>query len=587
MGKKCVRRERDSNFCLSEQGWTSMTQIPSQPTPTTASLETPESVGVSVLQQSVSPTSAPAVSRVRALANGAMGLLTREIHPDSVEEDAAESLADSGDVAVSGELLAEAFDRSPDALFIADTRDGIIYRCNQSGADWLGEERDALVGRPFASIFAKSDGCVASRFWQEPNRDLSVILTLMPSNPSLAPRTIELRSASLSYNEESWVILSARDLGTNQPNGHSCSEEQDSMKIPIRSLRDGLVVLSKRGEILFTNPAIEQMFEPSELPKVCREWMTDFAEHDQAGILGFSSPYEGQTLELSLNDGRTFLLTRSFLFEPQGAASVMLVAKDITELRLLQQKGHQLEMELLRESKLAEFGTMAAGIAHNLNGPLTSILGSCELMAMTQGKTPDMERIRTQATVMKDIIEILVRKCRQEQNPEPQEICIVELIETEWKFLQANLFFKHDVEKRIELDQTAPKIWAVYADLSQAVGNLLRNAIDALYGREEKRLFVRTRHSDRFLFVEIEDTGIGIKQEDMPKLFNPFFTTKPLVGKGAPGQPTGTGLGLSMSRSILARYGAEILVDSEWQKGSTFTIRFPFSQPESLGCMKL
>ncbi len=564
-----------------------MTQIPSQPTPTTTSLETTESVGVSVLQQSVSPTSAPAASRVRALANGAIGLLTRKIHSDSVEDGDAGDLAQSGDVASSAELLVEAFNRSPDALFITDTRDGIIYRCNQTGADWLGEERDALVGRPFSSIFAKSDGSVAGRFCQEPSRDLSVILTLMPSNPNLVPRAIELRSASLSHDGESWVILSARDLGSGQSNGQSCSEEQESMRIPIRSLRDGLVVLSKRGEILFTNPAIEEMFEPSQLPKICREWMTSFAEHDQAGILGFSSPYEGQTLELSLNDGRTFLLTRSFLFESPGPASVMLVAKDITELRLLQQTGHQLEMELLRESKLAEFGAMAAGIAHNLNGPLTSILGSCELMAMTQGKTPDMERIRAQATVMKDIIEILVRKCRQEQNPEPQEISIVELIETEWKFLHANLFFKHDVEKRLELDQTAPKIWAVYADLSQVIGNLLRNAIDALYGREEKRVLVRTRHNDRFLFVEIEDTGIGIKQEDMPRLFKPFFTTKPLVGKGAPGQPTGTGLGLSMSRSILARYGAEVVVQSEWQKGSTFTIRFPFSQPESVGCMKL
>ena len=564
-----------------------MTQIPSQPTPTTASPETPESVGVSVLQQTGSPPSAPAVSRVRALANGAIGLLTRKIHSDSVEEAETESVTHFGEAALPGKLLAEAFDRSPEALFITDTRDGVIYHCNQTGADWLGEEREALVGRAFASIFAKSDDPVASRFWQEPNRDLSVILTLMPLDPNLAPRTIELRSASLSHDEDSWVILSARDLGPSQPNGQSVSKEQESVRIPIRSLRDGLVVLSKRGEILFTNPAIEEMFEPSELPKICREWMTIFAEHDQAGILGFSSPYEGQTLELSLKDGRTFLLTRSFLFEPQGPASIMLVAKDITELRLLQQKGHQLEMELLRESKLAEFGAMAAGIAHNLNGPLTSILGSCELMAMTQGKTPDTERIRTQATVMKDIIEILVRKCRQEQNPEPQEICIVDLIETEWKFLQANLFFKHDVEKRLELDQTAPKIWAVYADLSQVVGNLLRNAIDALYGREEKRLSVRTRHSERFLFIDIEDTGIGIKQEDMPKLFKPFFTTKPLVGRGAPGQPTGTGLGLSMSRSILARYGAEIFVESEWQKGSTFTIRFPFSQSESVGCMKL
>jgi signal transduction histidine kinase len=453
--------------------------------------------------------------------------------------------------------------------------------------DWLGEEKEALIGRSFASLFAKNERTVADKFWQKPNCDQSEILTLTPANPQCSPRSVELRSASTNPSEESWIIVSIRDLGSSQPTGPSGPEEQESIRIPIRSLRDGLVVLSKRGEILFSNPAITEMFEPNELPKVCREWMTSFAEHDQVGILGFSSPYEGQTLEYSSNDGRTFLLTRSFLFEPKGPASVMIVAKDITELRILQQKGHQLEMELLRESKLAEFGAMAAGIAHNLNGPLTSILGSCELMAMTQGKTPDTERIRAQATVMKDIIETLVRKCRQEQNPEPQEISVIELIETEWKFLHANLFFKHDVEKRLELDPVAPKIWVVYADLSQAIGNLLRNAIDALFDRDERRIIVRTRHNDRFLFIDIEDTGTGIKQEDMPKLFKPFYTTKPVVGKGMPGQPTGTGLGLSMSRSILARYGAEILVESEWEKGSIFTIRFPLAHTEPSSFMKL
>jgi len=346
----------------------------------------------------------------------------------------------------------------------------------------------------------------------------------------------------------------------------------------IRSLRDGLVLLSKQGDILYSNPAIEQMFEAGDLSQACQEWVKHFAAYDRSGILGFSSPYEGQTLELSLRDGRTFLVTRSFLFEPTGPASVLMIVKDITELRLLQRKGHQLEMELLRESKLAEFGAMAAGIAHNLNGPLTSILGFCDLIEMTQGEMLDIQRVRGQALAMKDIIGNLMHKSRQEQNLEPQEISVNELIKTEWKFLHANLFFKHDIDKFLELDESVPAVRSVYCDLSQVVGNLLRNAIDALHGRDEKRLIVRTRHNERFLFVDIIDTGIGIEPEDMSKLFTPFFTTKPMVGKGGPDEPTGTGLGLSTSRMILARYGAEILVDSTWQKGSTFTIRFPLSR---------
>ncbi|MFH1009859.1 MAG: ATP-binding protein [bacterium] len=525
----------------------------------------------------------PPSSLVRALANSIDSLLTGKIFSRSALSGERED--DSSSVppqAFAVEVLLEIFDQSPDALFIVNGLDGQIHFCNQTGANWTGEQREALVGRDFASLFPHSENSMATRLWQEPSHCQGAALTLGIPYLNPAHRTIEFRSALIAQAEESWVFLSGRDLGPQELDLESALRaERDRLNALVRSLRDGLVLLSKKGDILFANPAVEEMFGRENLPQICRTWMKQFTAYDQAGILGFSSPYEGQTLELPLNDGRTFLVTRSFLFEGRGAASVMMIAKDITELKLLQEKGHQLEMELLRESKLAEFGALAAGIAHNLNGPLTSVLGSCDLIALTQGTSPDVERIRGQALAMKEIIETLMRKSRQEQNPEPQEISINELIETEWKFLHANLFFKHDVEKRLELDETLPAIWAVYSDLSQAIGNLLRNAIDALQECEERRLVVRTRRNERFLLVEIEDTGVGITPEDMASLFKPFFTTKPMVGMGTADQPTGTGLGLATSRSLLARYGAEILVESTWQKGSTFTVRFPLSPPPS------
>ncbi|MBU1706913.1 PAS domain-containing protein [bacterium] len=480
-------------------------------------------------------------------------------------------------------LLAWILDHSPDAFFILDGYNGKVYFSNRVGASWLTtEDRDTILGKDFDSLFPDSERQFAAKLWQDNNQDEGRVFHLTRPGNETASRLVEFQTAPIIESGKNWIILTGREIesGTLGPQ-RELRAERDRMNTLIRSLRDGLVLLSKEGEILFANPAMEQMFEADELPNVCREWLDRFRAYDQVGILGFSSPYEGQTLELLAQDGRTFLVTRSYLFESKKKTSVMLIVKDITELKLLQWKGHQLEMELLRESKLAEFGTMAAGIAHNLNGPLTSILGFCDLVTMTNGQMKEVDRIRAQAILMKDTIANLMQKSRHEQNTEPHEIQINELIETEWKFLHANMFFKHEVEKILELDETTPEIFAVYSDVSQAVGNLLRNAIDALYHREEKRLIVRTRYNERYVFVDIIDTGVGIKTEDIPKLFKPFFTTKPMVGKSAIGEPTGTGLGLSTTRSILARYGAEVFVDSAWQEGSTFTIRFPLTHQKA------
>jgi PAS domain S-box-containing protein len=523
----------------------------------------------------------PSPSLVRALANSVDDLLTGKASCRSASADEARDLlAPPFSRSISVEILFEILDQSPDAILVLSGLDGHIEFCNQTAAAWMKEDREALLGRKFTTMFPEEQTDAAAYLLQESNRCDGTTLSIALTASDSSQRYVEFRSAVITNEEGSWILLSGRELAPGALDSEATARaERDRLRALVHSLRDGLVVLSKKGDILFANPAVEEMFGTENLSQICHEWLRDFATYDQAGILGFSSPYEGQVLELPANDGRTFLVTRSFLFERSGTASVMLIAKDITELKLLQQKGHQLEMELLRESKLAEFGALAAGIAHNLNGPLTSILGSCDLVRLTTGMTADIERIHAQGVAMKDIIETLMRKSRQEQNLEPQEISVNELIETEWKFLHANLFFKHDVEKCLELDEMIPKIHAVYSDLSQAIGNLLRNAIDALQTSEEKRLVVRTRHNDRFLFVEIEDSGVGIKPEDMPKLFRPFFTTKPMPGKAAGDQPTGTGLGLATSRSLLARYGAEILVDSTWMEGSTFTIRFPISHP--------
>jgi signal transduction histidine kinase len=186
-----------------------------------------------------------------------------------------------------------------------------------------------------------------------------------------------------------------------------------------------------------------------------------------------------------------------------------------------------------------------------------------------------VQQIRQQAVVMKEIVANMLLKSRSEREIQPRELVIEDIIRTELRFLEANLFFKHQVKKVVDLDPNVPPIWGVYIDFSQVIGNLLRNAIDAMFNSPERVLTVRTKLEGSNLVLSISDTGCGISDDVKQNLFQAFFTTKPKSQDAKPGEPSGTGLGLSTSRSILARYGAEINVDSELGLGATFAITLP------------
>jgi len=115
--------------------------------------------------------------------------------------------------------------------------------------------------------------------------------------------------------------------------------------------------------------------------------------------------------------------------------------------------------------------------------------------------------------------------------------------------------------------------------------NIIKNALDAMHGRDEKRLHVATQaQPDGSIVVEIGDSGSGIAPEHLDRIFDPFFTTKPMAGRQSNGEPTGTGLGLSSVKQILAKYRASIQVDSTPGQGTTFKIHIPAQQTDDNNC---
>ena len=175
-------------------------------------------------------------------------------------------------------------------------------------------------------------------------------------------------------------------------------------------------------------------------------------------------------------------------------------------------------------------------------------------------------------------------RARHQEEVDARHIQLNELLRTELAFLEANLFFKHEIEKIYDFDSDLPEVWGVYGDFSQALLNIINNAIDAMYDTPQKVLKVRTRRDDGCVKVEIEDTGVGMTDKVKERIFEPFFTTKPSMDSEDSEGRKGTGLGLSGSRQLLARYDGKIDVQSQTGKGSTFSVLLPITDKARERC---
>ncbi|MBU0691769.1 PAS domain S-box protein [bacterium] len=516
-------------------------------------------------------------SRARGLA-GFLDTILTSTRRNSKSVKQQHDLAQEAEAPELLDLLLE----GPDALVVVYQDDGEIIEASERFIEWSGFSREDLAGSRLLDLFPEHERKVVRTLYEDAGAGGVHVVELPFQDKSKHSRLVEFTSARSQSGNGEFALLVGRDVGERAATERYLRAERDRLNKFIHAMRDGLILLSGTGDVLYSNPAMDQMFEPYSLPVVCHRWLKEFSAEDSTDLQGLTSAYGGKTLTLESGDGRYFLVTRSFLFEARNRAMVMLMAKDISEQVVMERQNRQLEIELMRESKLSEFGMLSAGIAHNLNGPLTGILGLCDLVQLRGEESKEVTQIRQQAQAMREIIANLMIKSRSEREMEPRDLLIEDIILTELRFLEANLFFKSKVERKLELAEDSPAIYGVYIHLSQVVGNLLRNAIDAMYKTPKKVLTVKTWADEKYLYASVGDTGTGIPEEVRDKIFQAFFTTKPKSSEAKSGEPTGTGLGLSTSRNMLARYGAELQLESEVGVGTTFTIRFPLGRKPKL-----
>ena len=235
---------------------------------------------------------------------------------------------------------------------------------------------------------------------------------------------------------------------------------------------------------------------------------------------------------------------------------------------------------LIEMEPYANIGRMAGGLAHNLQSPLTAIKGYSQLIQVDHGRIEELDLILKEVQQIQNVTHHLLGKIRHLHDRSKKTILLNDIIGLELEFLKSNLNFKHRIKKHIQLDPELPVFEAVYADISQILLNLLLNAIDAMVETPEKELTILTRHDATHIYVEIHDTGPGIPPDQMKKIRQPLFTTKPGLSEIQDDKtPAGAGVGLSAVTVLLEKAGGEMDIRSD-TGGTAVTVRFPYSAPE-------
>lgn len=234
----------------------------------------------------------------------------------------------------------------------------------------------------------------------------------------------------------------------------------------------------------------------------------------------------------------------------------------------------QAQHQIIHQEKMASLGLMAAGIAHEIGNPLTAI---SSLVQMQLRRSNDPETVEALTTVREHIgrISKIVRELVDFSRTGSQEVkptYVNEIIASTVGILKYDRRAK-GVEFHFDLGRDLPPLMLVPDQLQQVLFNILVNALDALKN-PIRRIEIRTHADERWVFIEISDTGTGIPEDHLSKIFEPFFTTKE-VGKG-------TGLGLTVSYGIIKNFGGEIRVNSRPGQGTTFTILLPVSREQEV-----
>jgi two-component system NtrC family sensor kinase len=451
------------------------------------------------------------------------------------------------------------------------------------------ERRSSIGGRLVEGHTVMLDEPVSTRrhpdaevtFWRD--RGIHYFVPCIFEDATIAVLALGAKTSGEPLSSEDVALLAAvaGQVATAIENGrlytqlHVKAAEVDRIREfnenIIESLNDGLVVLDLEDRVLRWNAALERIYGVTHDTAV-GELLTDLFDASFADRLGrvrreqpegaalyrvaLTSRHEGEQRQLLVNAAVAPLRTPG-----GGTAGTMLILEDITE-RV------QLEEQLRLSDKMASIGLLAAGVAHEVNTPLTGISSFTQMLL--EGTDPDdprtqlLEKIERQTFRAAKIVNGLLNLARPGRSDAAGPLDINAVINDVLTLLEHQLQVSN-IQLRRDLSPTPTVVQGVEFKLQQVFLNLFLNAKDAM--PTGGWMSVTTRMEGASAVIEVADTGTGIASEVLPRIYDPFFTTK-AVGQG-------TGLGLSITYGVIKDHKGSIECKTGPDQGTRFILRLP------------
>ncbi len=469
----------------------------------------------------------------------------------------------------------------PDGVLVTDA-DGLIVTHNHSVSELLRVPEEALIGKHISKVLPLSRSGVNLEGLRVDTAQVGFEVSLDNGKRKIPC----LASASLVVNksdETEGSVFVLHDITELKESERVIASQKERLDVTLRSIGDGVITTDIHGRVVLMNRMAEKMTGYSQDNGHGKPLTEVFRIKGEEGSRPYPSP-----VDAVLTNGKVVLLEEDTVLETRegrelnvsdscspirdedgNIVGAVLVFSDITEKKKLLQESQKAE-------KLEALGMLAGGIAHDFNNILTAILGNLSFLrikySIEQGALDKLSLAEKATLKAKSLTQQLLTFAKGGA-PITKTMPIKDLITETTQFCLQGSHVKAEFD-------ISESLWPVIIDtgqISQVLNNLVFNALQAM--QDGGVVFITARNMDvalrnkvhlepgRYVRIEVSDQGVGIPQHMLPKIFDPYFTTK----------DTGYGLGLATTYSIISKHKGHISIDTEEGKGTTATFYLPAS----------
>ncbi|WP_371804773.1 PAS domain S-box protein [Candidatus Lokiarchaeum ossiferum] len=496
-------------------------------------------------------------------------------------KDITESVQAEVMLAENEEKFSAFFHDSMDAILITNI-EGKITECNQKALKLLGFSRENLYMKPFHEFFHATKQQVSTQqFFQILDVDHVQFETqLTKKNKSVI--YVEIQAIKFEVGQKQMIQCIIRDITVRKLAENNLIKSREQLAVTLRVIGDGVITTDTNGKIVLINKVAENLTGWTQEEAIGKDIMTVFKIIDTVSLEPRENPikraiknggFEEYIRKTSLisKTGNSYSISESgklILDKQSQIQGIVIVFHDITEKQ-------KMEEIFYKNQKIESIGVLAGGIAHDFNNFLTTILGNLTIAQTSGGDNSDLQEILEEAEKAciraRDLTKQLLTFSKGGA-PIKEITTIQELILDTTNFTLRGT----KCAKKITFQDN---LWSVDIDkgqISQVLNNILINAEQAMPNGGTIVLDVKNiisaphqkpflAKNQKFLHISIKDDGIGIPNENLSRIFDPYFSTK----------ETGNGLGLAVSYSIIKNHGGALIVESEVGKGTAVSIYLP------------